>query len=103
MADLAATPGPAGVCAAEQEAHRLLASTFEQRLQEEVDKLGLDAADRDAVEDARKDLGPSIMRRIRYEALAPLTRARLQTLEQAPERQAVEEAAAREDARTPPG
>lgn len=94
---------PQAYAQAEQEAHRLLASTFEQRLQEEVDKLGLDAADRDAVEDARKDLGPSIMRRIRYEALAPLTRARLQTLEQAPERQAVEEAAAREDARTPPG
>jgi hypothetical protein len=60
---------------AQEEAHRALDSRFEQRLREEVDKLGLDPADAEALADARKDLGPGIMREIRYSVLAPLTRA----------------------------
>jgi Leucine-rich repeat (LRR) protein len=59
---------------AEKQAHGLL-DVFEQRLRQEVDKLGLDGQDTALLADARKDLGPVIMREIRYSALEPLTRA----------------------------
>jgi hypothetical protein len=63
---------------AEQEAHRLLETTYEQRLGEEIDKLGLDPGNEALIADARKDLGPVIMREIRYRALSPLTDKYLQ-------------------------
>ncbi|OZI61638.1 NEL-type E3 ubiquitin ligase domain-containing protein [Bordetella genomosp. 11] len=57
---------------AEQRSHDML-EAFEQRLQQEIDRLGLDPQDQTLVADARKDLGPGIMRQIRYEAMAELT------------------------------
>ncbi|HTK00053.1 MAG TPA: NEL-type E3 ubiquitin ligase domain-containing protein, partial [Bordetella sp.] len=67
-----------GYAQAEQEVHRLLETTYEQRLGEEIDKLGLDPGNKALIADARKDLGPVIMREIRYRALSPLTDKYLQ-------------------------
>lgn len=52
---------------------RVGARCFEQRLREESDKLGLDPRDEALLADARKDLGPAIMRDIRYRAFRPLS------------------------------
>ncbi len=43
---------------AEEEARRLLETTFEQRLREEMGKFSLNPADEGLLEDARRDLGP---------------------------------------------
>lgn len=59
---------------AEQAAHRDLDAKFDEELEKEVAKLGLAAENAAALADAKKDLGPGIMRQIRYEAMAPLTR-----------------------------
>lgn len=59
---------------AEAAALRALEDRFESELQQELDKLGFDANDAPALADARKRLGPDVMRRIRYDAMAPLTR-----------------------------
>ncbi|WP_176464047.1 hypothetical protein [Bordetella genomosp. 11] len=42
-------------------------------MREESDKLGLDPRDEAWLADARKDLGPAIMRDIRYRAFRPLS------------------------------
>ncbi|CAM3778126.1 NEL domain-containing protein [Bordetella sputigena] len=60
---------------AEQAAHRDLDAKFTGELDKELAKLGLDPENAAARADAEKDLGPGIMRQIRYEAMAPLTRA----------------------------
>jgi Leucine-rich repeat (LRR) protein len=66
---------PAAYAAAEDALHELVETRFEQRLEEEIAKLGLDPAhDAAAIADARKDLGRSIMRELQYGQLAPLTR-----------------------------
>ncbi|CAM3846168.1 NEL-type E3 ubiquitin ligase domain-containing protein [Bordetella bronchialis] len=72
----------AAYAAAEQEARRLLETTFEPRLREEMEKLGLDPADEGLRQDARTNLGPGIMREIRYRALSPLSRGYLSPREQ---------------------
>ncbi|AOB32117.1 hypothetical protein AKI39_17455 [Bordetella sp. H567] len=69
---------------AEQEAQRLLETTFEQRLREETVKLGLDPADEALLADARKDLGPGVMRELRYQAFKPLTDRHLNRSDPAP-------------------
>jgi Leucine-rich repeat (LRR) protein len=61
--------------AAQDKMHRVLETDFEQLLQAGLSKLNLDPADTVALADARKDLGPEILRQIRYSVLAPLTRA----------------------------
>ncbi|AOB32116.1 hypothetical protein AKI39_17450 [Bordetella sp. H567] len=65
---------PGAYTQAEQEAHRLLEAGFEQELREELARNQLDPQD----SDARAQLGRTVMRRIRYRALAPLTHSRLE-------------------------
>jgi Leucine-rich repeat (LRR) protein len=66
---------PAAYAAAEDALHELVETRFEQRLEEELAKLGLDPThDAAAIADASKDLGRPIMRELQYGQLAPLTR-----------------------------
>ncbi|OZI19666.1 hypothetical protein CAL26_18895 [Bordetella genomosp. 9] len=63
----------AGYARAQADAERRLAEQFDGLLREAVDGLGLDPADASLLDNARANLGPGIMRRIRYEAMRPLT------------------------------
>jgi Leucine-rich repeat (LRR) protein len=66
---------PAAYAAAEDALHELVETRFEQRLEEEIARLGLDPThDAAAIADARKDLGRPVMRELQYGQLAPLTR-----------------------------
>ncbi|CAM3778167.1 NEL domain-containing protein [Bordetella sputigena] len=60
---------------AEQAARAALDAQFEQALEAEIARLDLPAGDAALLEDARRNLGPGVMRQIRYRAMAPLTRA----------------------------
>ncbi|ARP82736.1 hypothetical protein CAL12_19195 [Bordetella genomosp. 8] len=62
---------------AQEEAERQLAAQFDGLLQAAVDGLGLDPADAALLDNARANLGPGIMRRIRYEAMRPLSEQHL--------------------------